>query len=604
MLFLAHCIYENQQPQLCAPAIQLMKGAIKLMYCILTPADCIALGYVISNASERVTTINIQACQLYEHSINKMWNGDRPDRPLLDHGIQSASSGLVDMFNAMSTLMFMNISYKMSDQYSQSSQKIMDFQSYLNYHRGNRDDAKACRWDRDVNNCIVLNSSSAQPLLEALMKCHNLTSLTVLDNVSGVGSTSIIEHFLRRTIFFKTITIRHGLKPASIAIFAETLKTCEHLQILKLESNNLNSKEGANLLKGLKYCTCLQTLKLSNCEIGPQNAKAIAYGIKELPLKEVELVGNAIGPEGALALDREGCFKNTNDLNISHNAIGSEGAIAISNLLKKRNENINILVLAGNLFDSTGIVALAKGLRNCPNLLHINITSNPIGPDGAAALRNGLINCVFLEQLSIWRCDITSDGITALVYAFFSLRGLTFLDLTKNKLCSKGMPALANGLSFLCNLEELHLSLNQIDCSGAKVLAKGLQSCPMLRVLNISHNNIGSIGATAIADGLRCTNIEFVNLSHNSFGPGNEVLLASLVNLARHGHPELLDLAHNDMGTNSIVCLITHLIFCNYPMKLNLSANNTSPEVAQFLTDLKKIPIKLTIYNKNNPQGH
>ena len=598
ILFQVHCAYESQQPQLCSLAIELMQGKINLLYCILTPADCIALGYVISNASERVTTINIQACQLYEHSINKMWNGDRP---LPDHGIQSASSGLVDMFNAMSNLMFMNISYKKSDQYSQSLLKIMAGQTYLYCYRGNRDDAKACRWDRDVNNDIVFNSSSAQPLLEALMKCHNLTSLTVLDNVHGVGSTSIIEKILRRNTLFKTITIRHGLKPASIAIFAKTLQSCEHLQILHLESNNLNSKEGANLLKGLKYCTCLQTLTLLNCEIGPQNAKVLAYGIKELPLKKVELIGNVIGPEGGLALDREGCFKNTNDLNISHNAIGSEGAIAISNLLKKRNENINILVLAGNLFDSTGIVALAKGLRNCPNLQSINLTSNPIGPDGAPALRNGLINCVFLEQLSIWRCDITSDGITALVYAFFFLRGLRFLDLTENKLCSKGMPALANGLSFLCNLEYLYLSHNQIDWRGAKVLAKGLQSCPMLRVLNISHNNIGSIGATAIADGLRCTNIEFVNLSHNSFGPGNEVLLASLVKLARRGHPELLDLAHNDMGTDSTVCLITHLIFCNYPMKLNLSANNTSTEVAQFLTDLKKIPIKLTIYNKNNP---
>ena len=593
MLFLAHCIYENQQPQLCPLAIQLLEGAINLQYYILTPADCIALGYVISNASELVTTIDIHACQLYEHSIGKRWNGDRP---ILDHGIQSASSGLVDMLKAMSNLMFMNISYKMSDQFSQSSQKIMEFQSYLIYYRGNRDDDKACTYDQDVNNGIVLNSSSAQPLLDALMKCHNLTSLIVVDNISGEGSTSIIEDILRRNICFKKITIVHGLKPASIAIFAETLKSCKHLQILNLESNNLNSKEAADLLKGLKYCTCLQTLMLLNCEIGPQNARALAYGIKELPLKEVYLIGNDIGPEGALALDREGCFKNTNYLNISRNAIGSEGAIAISTILKKRKKNINYLVLAGNLIDSTGIVALAKGLRNCLNLQTINLTSNPIGSDGAAALRNSLIYCFNLKELIIWGCDITSDGITALDHAFFYWKGLTFVNLTDNKLCSSGMPALANGIHFFCHLEQLYLSHNQIDCSGAKVLAKSLQSCPMLRVFNISHNNIGSIGATAIADGLLCTNIIFVNLSHNSFGPGNEVLLASLVKLARRGHPELLDLSHNDMGTDSTVCLITHLIFCNYPMKLNLSANNTSPE---FLTDLKKIPIKLTIYNKN-----
>ena len=84
MLFVAHCIYENQQPQVCSLANQSLQGEINLQYCILTPADCIALGYVVSNASELVTKINIQACQLYEHSIGIKWNGDRP---LLDHGI-------------------------------------------------------------------------------------------------------------------------------------------------------------------------------------------------------------------------------------------------------------------------------------------------------------------------------------------------------------------------------------------------------------------------------------------------------------------------------------------------------------------------------------
>ena len=93
--------------------------------------------------------------------------------------------------------MFMKISYKKFDQYSQSLHNVMEgHQSYLYYYRENRDNA--CIWDRDVSNCIILNSSCAQPLLEALMKCHNLTSLTVLDNESGVGSTNIIEEILKR----------------------------------------------------------------------------------------------------------------------------------------------------------------------------------------------------------------------------------------------------------------------------------------------------------------------------------------------------------------------------------------------------------------------
>ena len=96
MLFQVHCAYESQQPQLCSLAIQLLQGEINLRICIFTHADCIALGYMISNASELVATIDILACQLYEHSIGKMWN---EDRPLLDHGTQPPSAGLEDMFN-------------------------------------------------------------------------------------------------------------------------------------------------------------------------------------------------------------------------------------------------------------------------------------------------------------------------------------------------------------------------------------------------------------------------------------------------------------------------------------------------------------------------
>ena len=358
--------------------------------------------------------------------------------------------------------------------------------------------------------------------------------------------------------------------------------------MLTLEDNYLNFEGAAALSEGLRNCKHLHTLVLDISRIGPKGAMVLAHGIKTLPLQELSLSHSSIDHEGTLALAKEGCFKNLKKLNLSGIVIG---ITAISSELK----NISHLILSRNCIDATGTAALLEG---CCNLDYLDLSVNPIGSAGAAALRDSLYDCYSIQFLNIGNCDITSDGIKALVDGFRFWRCLRFLDLTGNMLC-EGMSDLAIGIKYLCILEELYLGRNQIDRRGAKLLAKGLQSCPRLRVFNISHNNIGSIGATAIADKLLCTNIEFVNLSHNSFGPGNEVLLASLVKLARRGHPELLDLAHNDMGTDNTVRLITHLIFCNYPMKLNLSANNTSPEVSQFVTDLKEVPIKLTVHLKN-----
>ena len=349
----------------------------------------------------------------------------------------------------------------------------------------------------------------------------------------------------------------------------------------------MNFEGAAALSEGLRNCKSLHTLALDISRIGPEGAMTLAHGIKTLPLQELSLAHSSIGHEGTLALAKEGKLKKKK-LDLSGNVIRM---IAISSELK----NFSHLISPRNCIDVTGTAALVKG---CFNLVFLDLRTNPIGSAGTSALRYSLYYCFTLQFLNIRNCDVTSEGIKALVDGFSRWRRLRFLDLTDNKLC-EGMSDLAIGIKYLRFLEELHLAHNKIDWRGAKLLAKGIQSCPRLRVFNISHNNIGSIGAAAIADRLQCEEIEYVNLSHNSFGPGNEGVLNALVALAKRGHPELLDLAHNDMGTDSTVCLITHLIFCNYPMKLNLSANNTSPEVSQFLTDLKKIPIELTIYTNN-----
>ena len=596
-LFLVHCTYENQQPELCHRALKMLDGEIEISPCTLTPADFTALSYVISNASHLVTRIRMLQCQLYEESLNEIWEIQKLNERDLFHGIESLNSGIAEICNVVNFVRSTQVSYKRNRQCSQISSRLSKYFHYMKYYRGSGDDYTRCiskvmekKGKKSSPNPVVLNSTSAQPFVQALTQCSNLQKIDVIDNFSSVGSAEIIARLLRNNVSsINNLNIINGLTSASAAILAEGLKCCKHLEILDLKGNYLNFDGVEALSEGLRNCKSLHTLVLDLSRIGPKGAMALAHGIKTLPLQGLSLSYNSIGHEGTLALAKEGCFKNLKKLDLSGNVIGMT---AISSELK----NLSHLIFSRNCIDATGTAALVEG---CFNLKLLVLSANPIGSAGAAALRDGLYYCFNLQVLDIGYCDVTSDGIKALVDGFGRWRGLRCLDLVGNSLC-EGMSDLAIGLkTYLCSLEHLYLAHNQIDWRGAKLLAKGIQFCPMLKIFNISHNNIGSIGATAIADGLQCEEIKYVNLSHNSFGPGNEVLLASLAKLARRGHPELLDLAHNNMGTDSTVCLITHLIFCNYPMKLNLSANNTSPEVSEFLTDLKEIPIKLTVHLKN-----
>ena len=593
-LFLIHCIHENQQPELCRVALEMMNGVISFSPCTLTPADFTALSYVISNASHLVSGIRMLECQLYEESLNEIWETQKlNERDFFHHGIESFNSGIAEIGNVANFVRSTQVSYKRNCQCYQISSRVREYFHYMKCYRDSADDytryMTKVMESKSSSNPVVLNSTSAQPFVQALTQCANLKKIYVTDNFSSVGSTEIIARLLRNNgSSIENLNIIYGLTSTSAAILAKGLKCCKHLEILTLQCNYLNFEGAAVLSEGLRNCKCLHTLVLDFSRIGPEGAIALAHGIKTLPLQELNLSHNSIGHEGTLALAKEGCFKNLKKLNLSCNVIG---ITALSSELK----NLSHLIFSRNYIDATGTAALVEG---CFNLVYLDLSANPIGSAGTAALRDSLYYCINLLFLNIGYCDVTSDGIKALVDGFSRWRCLRFLDLTGNTLC-EGMSNLAIGIKYLCFLEYLYLAHNQIDWRGAQLLAKGIQSCPGLKVFNISHNNIGSIGATAIADGLLCTNIKFVNLSHNSFGPGNEVLLASLVNLAKRGHPELLDLAHNDMGTDSTVCLITHLIFCKNPMKLNLSANNTSPEVSQFLTDLKEIPIKLTVHLKN-----
>ena len=579
-LYMVHCAHESQQPDVCHRALTLTNGEVSLSFGTFTPADFIALGHVVSTASQLVFALRICPCILYEDSVGELWKNREIN--LQDSPLALNTTGLItDIAACMDDLVFSRVSYNTRPQYLYSHYKVTRFYGLiLNNIVDSRNItiieelSKILKWPHLVNNSLA--SDIVSPLANALKWCKRLHILQI--KKCSIKDARIIANIMKfNKKYLHTLVISSGdMTSTSVSVLAKGLKFCKNIHTLDLSSCKFSSGGAAALAKGIMHCANLKILNLSYCDIGTDGARALGNGIKILSLQVLDISNNGIGHEGTLALAR-GCLKTIRLLDLSLNAIRSEGLMVLSSEIKKRRSNLISLNLACNNIDLIGIEALVQGLSCCPGLQALDIGFNGIGSNGMSVLVSGLKANQSLQNLSLNNNNLCSQGMITLVDGLNYWRSIEVLDISDNKLCSKGMPALATGLQLLENLEVLQLSQNQIDCRGAIDLAQGITCCTLLHTLNLSYNMIGSNGATALAEAVQ---IKIFYLSHNIIGPGSEVPLVSLI---RHGQLKLLDLSCNKIGSQGVQHLLTSQESCEDPPMLNLLSNN-APEVSKSLS--------------------
>ena len=99
-------------------------------------------------------------------------------------------------------------------------------------------------------------------------------------------------------------------------------------------------------------------------------------------------------------------------LNLVGNYIGKEGAMALAAELKQM-PNLTSLNLGYNLIGKEGVTALAAELKQVPNLTSLNLACNDIGKEGAMALA-GCLKDTNLTVLGFAGNNIGDEGATAL----------------------------------------------------------------------------------------------------------------------------------------------------------------------------------------------
>ena len=378
------------------------------------------------------------------------------------------------------------------------------------------------------------------------------------------------------------------LSSSEMKLLACGLQHCRSLQSVALCCTDLRSSV-TEISTILMQCSDMRELILVQCNINSENAD-ILFGLPATGnLDRLCLSSSMIGPNGMKSIaDNIVC----NDFIINCCNIGPVGAmhLAHSILLKPVLTSLN---LTDNGIDSSSIIALAERLSHCCNLQQLLLSDNNVGYAGAVALAQCLQSSSKLIVLYLQRCNLERDGIVRLAEQFHLWPNMEDLDLSNNGVISDGhMFLISGGIQQLHLLQELHLSNNKIDNTGATALAEGIQSCPLLHTLDVCGNLNGSYGARFLALSMKSEEIKYLNFSLNLL---DDECIESFVALVLTSQLQKLDLSHNNIGPTGSKCLVSNLLDCSFPVEVNLSSNNISPEDMTSITQLLQRNIHLLI---------
>ena len=322
----------------------------------------------------------------------------------------------------------------------------------------------------------------------------------------------------------------HTISSNNAQLLSDCLKSCKNVRSLSLRCrakihSSILDKIHSSVLDVIKYCTNLQSLDMSDYEIGSEGV--------------------------ALLFDDHQCWVNLYTLNLRWNNICSDGAQVLSKVLV-RCKNLRCLDLTINSIGDDGAVALAEGLKDLTSLLELRLGYNKITSKGALALVE-VLKYNHLQHLDLSRTRIGPESMAALVDVICA-DSLHTLGLRGCGLLLDGAVSLCAGLKSCRQLVKLVISLNDIGPLGMWCLAEGLKSCRQLVKLNISENNIGSHGMSSLAEGLQyCTNLQ------------------------------VLDLVYNNITSDGVAAIVGVMKRCRYLRKLDLRGNGICVDGAAVL---------------------
>lgn len=279
-----------------------------------------------------------------------------------------------------------------------------------------------------------------------------------------------------------------------------------------LLSNKSFNIEAANIIGDkIKTLTGVTVADISDIIAGKAEEEAVQVlkcfsdSMSALPLTEVNVSENALGPRGIKSCESILTLKTLNTVHFCNNGISAEACAQIADLLLNNGAPPPLVSFQyhNNMSGDGGGEAVARIVTQCPNLKDIRFSSCRAKNKGCKAFVQSLLIFDELELLNFADVSAGMESAEILASVIRKQRRLRYLNLRDAGLTENGVKEV------LAALRDTELPLEYLDLSGNDItselgddIAAMLQTQKQLVELHLDDNEIGTDGVIAISSAI------------------------------------------------------------------------------------------------------
>ena len=398
-------------------------------------------------------------------------------------------------------------------------------------------------------------------------------------------------------LHLKTLKISFSKINNTALILGSTLALTNKLDELDLRSNNLQTADIIDILKGTTKISTLKVFNVSHNNITDAAANSIAVLLSNNNnLNTVDLSYNSFQAAGAVEiLKGMQNLSNLRRLNISNNNITDEAAADITAVLIC-NTKLEEIDLRHNKLHVKSAVAILKRSVNVLAAANYNIGFNTITGQAAdeiiTALSQGTQTNASIESftaignpsnlVNIAVCINHGSASQAGKRVAVIVSGDIISDLHHNCLHITKVLRVLKENTNVSYLTRICITNSSISDEAADDLSVVLSRNNKLQQLVLSHNNLQTLKTTTIVGGMgKMSNLTLINVRHNNLCLKAAKHIATV--LSHNSKLEELNLSCNKMQTAGVIKILCGITRISNLKKLNVNDNNITDAAAQYI---------------------
>ena len=356
-------------------------------------------------------------------------------------------------------------------------------------------------------------------------KCKNrIVDLTEnylgINSVSFLGN--ILQNFDRIS---RINLSKNNLGDSGVEILINSIQNSISLISLNISSNDITSKGGEIIFKKMVNQQSLLDFNISTIEGSNKHRNRLtSIGIQDIVLylknnfiiEFLNLSGNSIKNEGFVLLCKGlNENKSLNSLKISQNEIGEKGIVQGLRFIKSIVGRLTILDISKNKIMNEGLITLTNKLKVFPNLYSLNISNCGFEFEGFKYLVKFLQYNRKIEILNVSGNKLRSKDFD-LIKPYFGFLGLKSLNMSKCSLSDESTYELGECIEENCTIKRLNISGNEITDDGFRTFSKLFSKNLMMEYFDCSSNFLTDAGIKTLIKSLEInTSLKSLNLYDN-----------------------------------------------------------------------------------------